>query len=152
MDPIDRTFLAQTGGACRTAVAASKLPRAGTRREVLGTRVWVVTHKVRGFCKSVERLSWAKASGCPWVARTCVAQGGLLEVLRWARQHDCPWGSMTCLFAAYGGHLAGRARRKGSEYEYRTEPVYRNYLFPQILRLRGVFRRKYPFARAAPQA
>ncbi len=34
MDLIDRTFLAQAGGACRAAVAASGLPREGTRREV----------------------------------------------------------------------------------------------------------------------
>jgi len=114
--PIDRTFLAQTGGACRAAVAASNLPRAGTRRvEVLGrtratTRrvvLWVVTHKVREFCTSVERLAWAKASGCPWVARTCAlaAQGGHLEVLKWAREHDCPWSEWTSLHAALGGHL-----------------------------------------------
>jgi hypothetical protein len=44
LDPIDRTFLAQTRGACRAAVAASDLPRAGTRRVVLGRSVWVVTH------------------------------------------------------------------------------------------------------------
>jgi len=31
LDPIDRTFLAQAGSACRAAVAASDLPRAGTR-------------------------------------------------------------------------------------------------------------------------
>jgi len=36
LDPIDLTFLAQTGGACRAVVAASDLPRAGTREEVLG--------------------------------------------------------------------------------------------------------------------
>ena len=32
LDPIDRTFLAQTGGAYRAAVAASDLPRVGTMR------------------------------------------------------------------------------------------------------------------------
>ena len=36
LDPIDRSFLAQAGNACRSAVAASGLPRAGTRRVVLG--------------------------------------------------------------------------------------------------------------------
>ena len=72
LDPIDRTFLAQAGSACRAAVASSDLPRAGTREEVLeGKSVWVVTHNVREFCTSVERLAWAKASGCPWVQRTC---------------------------------------------------------------------------------
>jgi len=101
--PIDRTFLGQTGGACRAAVAASDLPHAGTREEVLeGRSVWVVTHKLREFCTSVERLAWAKASGCPWVARVCAlaAQGGLLEVLRWARDNDCPWDVWTCAWAA----------------------------------------------------
>ena len=40
LDPIDRTFLAQTGVACRTVVAASDLPRAGTRWMVMGTYEW----------------------------------------------------------------------------------------------------------------
>ena len=65
LDPIDRTFLAQTGGACRAAVAASDLPRAGTRREVLERTVWVVTHRLVRFCTSVERLAWAKKQRLP---------------------------------------------------------------------------------------
>ena len=110
MDPIDRTFLAQTGRACRAVAAASDLPRAGTREEVLeGRSVWVVTHKLREFCTSVERLAWAKASGCPWVSLTCAlaARGGRLHVLRWAREHGspCPWDAYTCACAARGGHL-----------------------------------------------
>jgi len=107
LDPIDRTFLAQTGRACRAVVAASSLPRAGTREVVLGRRVWVVRHKFTDLCTSVERLAWAKASGCPWAARTCafVAGGGRLELLRWAREHDCPWDAWTCAAAAQGGHL-----------------------------------------------
>jgi hypothetical protein len=107
LDPIDRTFFAQAGGACRAAVAASDLPRAGTRREVLGMSVWVVRHRLREFCTSVERLAWAKASGCPWVAQTCelIAAGGHLEVLQWAREHDCPWETGTCYRAAWNGHL-----------------------------------------------
>ena len=107
LDPIDRTFLAQAGSACRAAVAASDLPRAGTREEVLGKSVWVVTHKLGEFCTSVERLAWAKASGCPWVARTCAlaARGGSLEVLRWARAHHCSWDAYTCSCAAEGGYL-----------------------------------------------
>ena len=108
MDPIDRTFLAQAGGACRAAVAASDLPRAGTRQEVLeGRRVWVVTHKRRDFCTSVERLAWAKANGCPWDELLCmfVAHGGRLAVLGWAREHYCPWDARTCACAAQGGHL-----------------------------------------------
>jgi hypothetical protein len=40
LDPIDRTFLAQVGGACRAAVAAFDLPRVGTSDEVMGRRVW----------------------------------------------------------------------------------------------------------------
>ena len=37
LDPIDRTFLAQAGGACRAAVAASDMPREGIMSmEVLG--------------------------------------------------------------------------------------------------------------------
>jgi hypothetical protein len=107
MDPIDRTSLAQTGGACRAAVAASGMLRAGTRQEVRGRSVWVVTHKITEFCTSVERLAWAKARGCPWVERTCalVAAGGCLEVLVWAREHHCPWDSRTCTKAARHGHL-----------------------------------------------
>jgi len=107
LDPIDRTFLAQAGGACRAAVAASDLPRAGTREEVLGKSVWVVTHRLRELCTSVERLAWAKASGCPWVAHICAlaAEGGRLEVLRWARSHGCPWDTRTFASAAVHGHL-----------------------------------------------
>jgi hypothetical protein len=107
LDPIDRTFLAQAGSACRAAVAASDMPRAGTRAEELRGSVWVVTHKISEFCTSVERLAWAKASGCPWVARTCAlaARDGQLEVLRFARAHNCPWNEDTCAWAAQGGHL-----------------------------------------------
>jgi len=73
LDLIDRTFVAQTGGACRAAVAASGLPRAGSSLTVdeLGRSVCVVTHKLSDFCTSVERLAWAKASGCPWVELAC---------------------------------------------------------------------------------
>jgi len=100
LDPIDRTFLAQTGGACRVVVVASDLPRAG--RWILNVRV--VTHKVREFCTSVEQLVWAKANGCPWVARICsiAAGGGHLEVLQWARENDCPWDARTCAFGRSG--------------------------------------------------
>jgi len=107
LDPIDRTFLAQTGGACRAAVAASDLPRAGTRREVLGRTVWVVTHRLVRFCTSVERLAWAKNNGCPWDEATCsiAARDGHLEVLKWAREYDCPWDKWTCAWAAMSGHL-----------------------------------------------
>ena len=107
LDPIDPSFLAQTGGACRAAVAASDLPRAGEIDQFLGKLVWVVTHIVRDFCTSVERLAWAKASGCPWAEFTCAcaALGGHLEVLRWARENGCPWDDWTCTLAARDGHL-----------------------------------------------
>jgi hypothetical protein len=107
LDPIDRTFLVQTGGACRAAVAASNLPRAGGRETVLGRRVWVVTHRLTEFCTSVERVAWALNNGCPWVAHTCAlaARVGRVGVLRWARDNDCPWDARTCEAAARGGHL-----------------------------------------------
>jgi hypothetical protein len=76
LDPIDRTFLAQTGSACRAAVAASDLPRSGTTEEALGSTLWVVTHRLGEFVGSVERLAWAKASGCPWVTATCALHAG----------------------------------------------------------------------------
>ena len=106
--PIDRTFLGQAGSACRAAVAASDLPRAGTEVEVLeGSSVWVVTHRLTEFVGSIERLAWAKASGCPWIARICsiAAWGGHLEVLKWAREQGCPWDERTCASAAKGGFL-----------------------------------------------
>jgi len=117
--PIDRTFLAQAGSACRAAVAASDLPRAGTREEVQGKSAWVVTHKLVEFCTSVERLAWAKASGSPWVARTCAlaAEHGHLEVLQWARVHGCPWDSATSdvlyrsSWRALGGVAVGAGAR-----------------------------------------
>ena len=107
LDPIDCTFLAQAGGACRAAVAASGLPREGTRRVVQGKSVLVVTHRLVQFVTSVERLAWAKASGCPWTGRTCriVARVGRLDVLRWAREQGCPWNVGTCEGAAEGGNL-----------------------------------------------
>ena len=149
LDPIDRTFLAQAGGACRAAVAACDLPCAGTRRVVSGKSVWVVTHRLGEFCTSVERLAWAKASGCPWVERICrsgrtpagaevgegerlpvgsddmlgAARRGHLEVLQWAREQGCPWDSWnTCSTAAQGGHLyvLQYARAHGCPWDSRT--------------------------------
>jgi hypothetical protein len=106
LDPIDRTFLAQAGGACRAAVAASGLPCGGTRRVVQGTSALVVTHRLVQFCTSVERLAWAKASGFQWTGRTyrIVARVGCLDVLRWAREQGCSWDVWTCVGAAEGGH------------------------------------------------
>ena len=107
LDPIDHTFLAQAGSACRAAVAASDLPRAGSRSDVLGRSVLVVTHRLAEIVGSVERLAWAKASGCPWIARTCalVARAGRLEVLQWAQAQSCPWDTLTLAHAALHGHL-----------------------------------------------
>jgi len=68
LDPIDRTFLAQAGVACRAAVAASHLPRAGTRRTEQGRNVWVVTHQLgQGitlvhFSAQLEPFLWYR--GC----------------------------------------------------------------------------------------
>jgi len=100
LDPVDRTFLARAGGACRAAVAASDLPRAGTREEVLGRSVCVGgAAPARGVClvRRAAGVGHPTASGCPWVAHTCVliARGGRLDVLRWAREHGCAWDEMT---------------------------------------------------------
>ena len=63
----------------------------------------VVSHRVSELCTSVERLAWAKASGCPWIAWKCAyaARAGRLEALRFQREHE-----LTCAYAAMGGHLA----------------------------------------------
>jgi len=108
LDPIDRTFLAQAGSACRAAVVASGLRRAGGPTVDESERiVWRVTHLMSEFCTSVERLAWAKANSCPCGARTSAlaARGGRLEVLQWARERGCPWDGWTCAYAASGGHL-----------------------------------------------
>ena len=125
LDPIDRTFLAQAGVAFRAAVEASGLPLAGTRRVEQGMSVWVVTHRLREFCTSVERLAWAKKAGCPWVEKICsvAAFDGNLEVLRWAaRDQRCPWNEDTCYCAAEGGHLEVLqwARKNGCPWDTRT--------------------------------
>ena len=130
LDPIDRTFLAQAGSACRAAVVASDLPRAsdlpnGMRSEVRGNSVVVVTHRLRAFCTSVERLAWAKNAGCPWFEKICsiAASDGNMEVLRWAAQDQrCPWNEDTCYCAAEGGHLEllQWARQHGCPWDTRT--------------------------------
>jgi hypothetical protein len=51
LDPIARTFFAQAASACRAAVAAFDLPRAGTREKVLGRGVWVVQHRLEEFVR-----------------------------------------------------------------------------------------------------
>ena len=63
--------------------------------------------KLAACVGSVGWLAWAKASGCPWVARTCAlfAGSGNLEALQWAREHNCPWDGETGWSAAERGHL-----------------------------------------------
>ena len=58
--------------------------------------------------ESAEALAWAKANGCPWVARTCetAARGGHLVSLQWAWAQGCPWDTWTCYAAARNGHMA----------------------------------------------
>jgi hypothetical protein len=99
LDPTTLALLARVGRGWRAVVGSSGLPRAGI------TEGWPL--RVTEFCGSVERLSWAKANGCPWHKWTCAltARGGHLDVLRWAREHHCLWNEWTCAFAARGGHL-----------------------------------------------
>jgi len=115
MDATTRAMLAETSRTFRAAVVSSGLPRVRHGSERL---------KRKDFCNSVERLAWAKSSGCPWDRMTCalVAKGGHVEVLRWAREHGCPWGTSTCTFAAWGGHLEVLvwAREHGCPWNERT--------------------------------
>jgi len=100
LDPTDLSMLGRVDEASRAAVVSSGLPRAGATGGG-------VPLKLDQFCGSAERLAWAKANDCPWVAKTCAlaAAGGRVEVLRWAREHDCPADEMTCARAAAGGHM-----------------------------------------------
>ena len=73
----------------------------------MACNIWLALPQGPGI-GSVERLAWAKANGCPWVARTCaaVAQYGDLEVLQWAHlEQGCPWDVGTCRCAAEFGDL-----------------------------------------------
>jgi len=99
LDPTDLAMFARVGPASRAAAVASGLPRAGAGEGV--------PLKLKDFVGSVQRLAWAKANDCPWVAATCAlaARSGHPEVLRWAREHGCDWDEMTCADAAAGGHL-----------------------------------------------
>jgi len=100
LGPADLAVFARVGPASLAAVVASVLPRAGGANGGLPLQL-------EEFCGSVERLAWAKANGCPWVARVCAlaASGGHLQVLRRARELDCPWDESTCSAAAAFGHL-----------------------------------------------
>ena len=99
LPPTDIALFARVGPACRAAVVASSLPRAGTEE---GGPL-----KITELCGSVQRLAWAKANDCPWVAKTCAlaARSGRVEVLRWARENRCDWDVWTCAEAAACGHL-----------------------------------------------
>ena len=90
LDPMDLAMLGRVDEASRAAVVSSGMPRGGASGGV--------PLKLSHFCGSVERLAWARANECPWVARSCacVAEGGRLDVLRLAREHDCPWDEQTC--------------------------------------------------------
>ena len=110
LEPVDRTMLAQVGRPWLAAVLASGLPRVPK-----GSTVRV---KLKEFCTTVERLTWAKANGCPWGlserswwTNPCAlaAGGGHLDTLQRARQHDCPWDAETCRWAAQGGYLEAGA-------------------------------------------
>jgi hypothetical protein len=103
--PADRSSLAAVACAWRDAayprhVFPEGLPRAETPGAV---RVFQIAE----FVQSIERLTWAKDNGCPWVAKTLavVAMCGQLQVLRWARAHHCPWDADACAYAAMGGKL-----------------------------------------------
>jgi len=65
LDPTDLALLRRVDRACRAAVEYSGLPRAGVSEEE--------PLEVSQFVGSVERLAWAKDSGCPWrdLARCC---------------------------------------------------------------------------------
>jgi hypothetical protein len=99
LDATALALLARVGRGWRAAVASSGLPCAGITEGV--------PLRVTEFCRTVERLAWAKANGCPWGERTCAlaARGGQNEVLKWARENHFPWGCSTCAYAALGGHL-----------------------------------------------
>ena len=114
LDPTTRALLGRCGRACRDAVLRSpKLPCAG--------RTVGVPLRVKEFVGSVGLLTWAKANGCPWGARTCelAGAGGRVEVLKWAREQGCDWGEGTCASAAAGGHLEvlNWAREHGCPWE-----------------------------------
>jgi hypothetical protein len=104
MEPASRAVLAQVNRSGRDAVRLPADPVCAPAGRTVG-----VSLKVVDFVGSAGLLAWARASGCPWVARTIhiVARGGGLEALQWAREHGCPWDgeSACCWYAASGGHM-----------------------------------------------
>jgi hypothetical protein len=99
LDPTDLAMFARVGPVSRAAVVSSNLPSAGASEGV--------PLKLKEFCGSVQRLAWAKANDCPWVAATCAIASriGHMDVLKWVRAHGCDWDAWTCANAAEGGHL-----------------------------------------------
>jgi hypothetical protein len=72
LHPTDLALLRRVDPACRAAVEASQLPRAGVSEDM--------PLEVRQFVGSVQRLAWAKANGCPW--------SGLADIARLVILHD----------------------------------------------------------------
>jgi hypothetical protein len=112
LDPTDLVLFGQVGRACRAAVVAFGVPQEEVERwsdvsDDEGSEGGALLLRVEKFVGSVERLAWAKASGCPWDESVCLyaARGGHLEVLKWAWECRCPWDSSVSSSAAGGGHL-----------------------------------------------
>jgi hypothetical protein len=101
LDPADRTSLAAVARMWRDAAyPISVFPTGLPRAEKPGAA------RILNIVGCLGPSSWAKETGCPWVARTfaLAAVGGQLEVLKLARAQDCPWDE-TCARAALGGEL-----------------------------------------------
>ena len=130
LDPTDLVVFGQVGRACRVAVVAFGVPQEEERQQEWnmmtgqGTEGGPLLPRVQDCVGSVERLAWAKPSGCPWVAWTfAIAElGGRLEVLQWARGQHCQWDAWTCSFAALHGHVdvLKWAREHGCEWNEQT--------------------------------
>jgi len=116
MDGTDRAIFASVSHECREIVKRTGLRQAGQPPHA--------PLRVIDFVGSIERLAFAKESGCPWQAETCaiVARGGNLDVLIWARKNNCPWGVGTCAWAARGGHMKMLrwARANGCPWDWLT--------------------------------
>jgi len=110
LDPNARVSLARTGGAFLDVVYPRYIfPFGLLRAEHTAWVYWGAARlfKLVNFLGSAERLTWAKANGCPWSSQWCelAARGGHLEALQWARARGCPWNEWACGCAARRGHL-----------------------------------------------
>ena len=92
LGPTDRTMLAQVGWVWSAAVLASGFPRWPT-----GSTVRL---RLRDFCTSVERLSWARANGLCWVVPNLDYTG-----------LNSPCAFAACLRGAPGGVAVGAGAR-----------------------------------------